>query len=330
MATPFKEPAFKPTATGFKAWSTTKKVLIIGGVILIIALGVGLGVGLGLGLNKGEDKEEPGERPPIDHPPSADWKGWQPKVNTTWQIELRYPLKDTSYDAEVYDIDLYDNPKSMIKELQGMGRKVICYFSAGTMENWRDDKDEFEKEDLGNTLEDWPNERWVDQNSENVREIMAKRLDLAREKGCDGVDPDNIDAYDNDNGLGLTEEDATDYVTFFAGQAQARNLSIGLKNAGAIIPKVLPYMQWSVNEECAEYDECDVYDAFTEAGKPVFHIEYPKGQDTNNNNTLSAKKIAYACDAPGTRNFSTIIKNMVLDDWFQLCNGKTSVQLDKE
>jgi hypothetical protein len=34
---------------------------------------------------------------------------------------------------------------------------------------------------------------------------MSSRLDMAQQKGCDGVDPDNIDAYGNENGLGLTE-----------------------------------------------------------------------------------------------------------------------------
>ena len=40
--------------------------------------------------------------------------------------------------------------------------------------------------------------------SDNVRKIMQARLDVAKEKGCDGVDPDNVDGYDNENGLDLT------------------------------------------------------------------------------------------------------------------------------
>lgn len=37
---------------------------------------------------------------------------------------------------------------------------------------------------------------------------MLARLDRAQTLGCDGVDPDNVDAYNNDNGLNLTENDA--------------------------------------------------------------------------------------------------------------------------
>ena len=68
-------------------------------------------------------------------------------------------------------------------------------------------------------------------------------------KGCDGVDPDNIDAYDNDNGLGLAQADAVNYVSFLADAAHARNLSIGLKNGGAILGQVIGKMQWSINEQ---------------------------------------------------------------------------------
>jgi hypothetical protein len=41
----------------------------------------------------------------------------------------------------------------------------------------------------------WEKEKWLNLNSDNVRQIMAKRLELAAEKGCDAVDPDNMDAY---------------------------------------------------------------------------------------------------------------------------------------
>ena len=53
-------------------------------------------------------------------------------------------------------------------------------------------------------LAEWPDERWLDTRSGNVREIMRGRLQLARDKGCDGVEPDNVDGFDNNNGLGLT------------------------------------------------------------------------------------------------------------------------------
>ncbi|KAI9504001.1 glycoside hydrolase superfamily, partial [Coemansia spiralis] len=244
---------------------------------------------------------------------------WQPSAGTSWQIELSDELTNTSVNADVYDIDLFINSASTISSLHSAGRKVICYFSAGSYENWRPDKDEFKAADLGKTLDGWPNEKWVNVTSPNVRSIMSKRLDLAKQKGCDGVDPDNVDGYDNKNGLGLTQDSAIDYVNWLASEAHARGLSIGLKNAGAIIDSVIDNMQWSVNEQCVQYNECDTYAVFTDKNKPVFHIEYPKGDDTNNNNDVTAAQKQKACAFSTSAKFSTVIKNMNLDSWIETC-----------
>ncbi|KAJ2395208.1 hypothetical protein GGI23_004389 [Coemansia sp. RSA 2559] len=245
---------------------------------------------------------------------------WQPAVGASWQIVLSRALSDTSVDAEVYDIDLFDNTAATISSLHSAGRKVICYFSAGTYENWRPDQSDFLASDMGNELDGWPGEKWLDVTSANVRTIMQKRLDMAKAKGCDGVDPDNVDGYDNDNGLGLTQSNAIDFVNWLAGEAHSRGMSVGLKNAGGIIASVIDNMQWSVNEQCAQYNECDTYAAFPDKGKPVFHIEYPKGDNTNNSNDVSASQLKKACVFNGSARFSTLIKNMNLDSWFQLCS----------
>ncbi|KAJ5555298.1 hypothetical protein N7535_007737 [Penicillium sp. DV-2018c] len=302
------------TKTGWWGWSTKKKVLIIGTiVVVIIALGVGLGAGLGIGLKgSGDDDEEP------TGPVNTTVK-WQPEVGTKWQIVLKTDNLDTSVDAPVYDIDLFDNDKSTIADLKAEGRKVICYFSAGTYEDWRDDADEFDKADLGKNLDEWPGEKWLNVKSAKVRKIMQARLDVAVEKGCDGVDPDNIDGYDNDNGLGLTKAMAISYVNWLASQSHSRGLSVGLKNGGAIIPSVIENMQWCVNEQCAQYDECDTYAAFVDADKPVFQIEYPKGETTNNNKAVSTQQLSTACSAHKSGNFSTVVKNMQLDNWVEYC-----------
>ncbi|KAJ5965944.1 hypothetical protein N7481_012658 [Penicillium waksmanii] len=314
---------------GWWAWSTKKKVLLFSALgLIIVAIGVGLGVGLGIGLNHGSDDgndEGSGSGSGSGSGGNDTSSGnttvkWQPAVGVKWQIELLYPLNNTKIDADVYDIDLFDNPKSTISSLQAMNRKVICYFSAGTYENWRSDADDFTSSDKGSNLDDWPGERWLDTNSKNVRKIMQTRLDLAKDKGCDGVDPDNIDAYDNSNGLKLTQDDAIDFVNWLAGQAHSRGLSVGLKNGGAIIGSVIKNMQWSVNEQCAQYTECDTYAAFTDAKKPVFHIEYPKGDDTNNDDEVTTKQKSSSCDADSASDFSTVIKNMDLDNWVEYCS----------
>ena len=101
----------------------------------------------------------------------------------------KMPLPPT--DAAVWDIDLFDNQASTIQTLKAAGKIVVCYFSAGTWEDWRDDAKDFPAGDLGKVLPEWPNEKWIRTGSTKVRDIMAKRIKIAAEKGCDAIDPDN-------------------------------------------------------------------------------------------------------------------------------------------
>lgn len=198
---------------------------------------------------------------------------WRPAPGTTWQWQLSGAI-DASFDAQMYDIDLFDAPVETIDGLRSAGRIVICYFSAGSYEDWRDDAGEFPAEALGNDLDGWEGERWLDVRDETVRDIMLARLDVALDKGCDGVEPDNVDGYDNDNGLGLTATDQLDFNRFIADAAHARGLSVGLKNDLGQLDELADDFDWALNEECHAYDECAAYDEFLAAGKAVFNAEY--------------------------------------------------------
>jgi hypothetical protein len=94
-------------------------------------------------------------------------------------------------DAPVWDVDLFDNDAATIKALKASGKIVICYFSAGTWEDWRDDAKDFPAADLGKVLPEWPNEKWIRTGSTKIRDIMAKRIKIGADKGCDAIDPDN-------------------------------------------------------------------------------------------------------------------------------------------
>lgn len=79
----------------------------------------------------------------------GDW--YRPSVFVTWQWQLSGDL-NTAYDVEIYDIDLFDTPVSQIQAIQALDKRVICYFSAGSYENWRPDAEEFNTGDYANTL----------------------------------------------------------------------------------------------------------------------------------------------------------------------------------
>jgi hypothetical protein len=237
---------------------------------------------------------------------------WAPAPGTTWQWQLQGEIA-TSVDVVAYDIDLFDTPESTIDTLHAQGRIVICYFSAGSLEEGRPDKDQFAEEDAGEQLENWPDERWLDILSPNVRRIMVRRLDLAVAKGCDGVEPDNVDAYDNERGFELTEADQLDYNRFLADEAHARGLSVGLKNALGLVVALEPSFDWALNEECVAFDECDALAPFLAARKAVFHVEYV--DDEADGEALRNE----VCADPTVPGFSTLIKTPDLDAWRLAC-----------
>jgi hypothetical protein len=198
---------------------------------------------------------------------------WKPGVNATWTWQLQGTLK-TSYNVNVYDIDLFDTSVQTIAQLKAAGRRVVCYFSAGTSEDWRADYSRFQATDMGSPLGDWPGERWLDTRSVNVRAVMVSRLELARSKGCDGVEPDNVDAFINNPGLPLTADTQLDYNKFLASAAHGRGLAIGLKNDVGQLAELEPHFDFALNEQCNVYNECGGYAVFTNKNKPVFNAEY--------------------------------------------------------
>jgi hypothetical protein len=120
---------------------------------------------------------------------------WQPEFGSKWQIVLSSVVdinKIVQDDVNVYDVDLADTPKETIQGLKDMGKKVICYFSAGTSEDWRVDYSSFLPDDKLSCMGDWKGERWLDVSKPHVFEVMKKRIQIASEKGCDAIDPDNM------------------------------------------------------------------------------------------------------------------------------------------
>jgi hypothetical protein len=119
---------------------------------------------------------------------------WQPAVGAKWQIDISNdqltPQGLQPSDAEIWDVDLFTTPASSIASYKAAGKKVICYFSAGTSEDWRPDFGSFTGADQGAGLPDWPGEKWLDLRSDNVWQVQQKRIEMAAQNGCDGIDPD--------------------------------------------------------------------------------------------------------------------------------------------
>lgn len=241
-------------------------------------------------------------------PDQPTW--WQPAPGITWQWQLDGEEVDTSVDVDMYDVDLFDTNSAVVDALHAQGRKVVCYLSAGSWENWRPDAGDFPEDVIGNDYDGWPGEKWLDiRQIEVLAPILRARLDLCAAKGFDGVEPDNIDGHTNDTGFPLTRADQIAFNIWLAEEAHSRGLSIGLKNTPQLVGELLPYFDWALTEDCFAEGWCAAMSPFIAAGKAVFAAEY----------TDSGIALQKACSQARALGFSLIYKRRQLDAWRQAC-----------
>jgi len=199
---------------------------------------------------------------------------YQPAPNVSWQWQLSGNL-NSSYDVEIYDIDLEFTKAEEIEQLHQKGSKVICYFNGGAYEPYRQDSNQFPPEILGSIMEGWKDEKWLDiSNLNTLKPIMEARLNLAVEKNCDGVEPDNMDGYQNNSGFNLSYQDQITYNKWMTEAAHQRGLSIALKNDLEQVADLVDHFDFAINEECFQYQECDLLKPFIEQNKAVLQTEY--------------------------------------------------------
>jgi hypothetical protein len=232
---------------------------------------------------------------------------WQPTRGVSWQWQLDGEPIDLSVEAEVYDVDLFETPAATVQELHDRGRRVICYFTAGSWEPYRPDSGDFPEEILGGPVEGWPDERWIDVRRLDVlRPLLAARFDRCAEKGFDGVEPDWLDNHVQDTGFPVTAEDQLAFNRMLAELAHERDLAIGLKNDLDQVAELADLFDFAVVEQCAEFDECDRLTPFLDRDKPVFHAEYDLPTSA-------------FCAESRRLGLSSIRKRVELDAWRETC-----------
>jgi Glycoside-hydrolase family GH114 len=227
---------------------------------------------------------------------------WRPKPGTSWQWQLSGKL-DSSFDVAVYDIDMFNTTQAQIGMLHASGRKVICYIDTA-YEPDRPDSKQLEPY-RGNPIDGWPGQYWLDVRAPAVLEVMQARIELARSKGCDAIEADDVDARSNDPGFPIRAADQQAFIRGLADAAHTRGLAFGLKNDLEEIDALIEVSDFAINEECFAYDECDVLSAFVRAGKAVFQVEY-------SDDDLDGKA-AEICPEANRLNFDTLIKHLDLD-----------------
>jgi len=235
---------------------------------------------------------------------AAGW--WSPPIRSTLQIQFSGLPVDRTVPASVYDLDAFDTGAATLSSLHAAGRHVVCYVDAGTWEKWRPDAARYAKTVRGKS-NGWPGEKWLDiRRLDVLGPIVGARVDLCAAKGFDAVEFDNVDGYANKTGFKLTAADQLAFDTWLAHAAHARGLGVGLKNDLDQIPDLASSFDFAIDEECAQYKECDALTPFVSAGKPVFEIEYKLARSA-------------FCPRAAALGFAAMRKHLSLDAWREAC-----------
>lgn len=305
--------------------SRRMRLFIIAVTVVILALVIGLAAGLVSRRDTNADESSKFE----PNKPLA--RGlWEPNAGDSWEYQTRNRLKSKAQldvrnmernpsGAAVFDIDLFQNDKELINELHANGTRVICSFSAGTVEIWRPDASYFPAHAQGRAQADHLGARWLNIKDATVQQLMRKRIDLAVHKDCDAVDPTNVDAYQI--AAKICQDDAVAYVKMLAEHAHSKNLAFGLRNAPDIAGRLMEDIDFSVCESCSRTKDCEAYQKFIDAGKPVFHVEYANETASRLGETPK-EMLDSICNVKGSEGFSTIVKRHNQDEWVVDCAGR--------
>lgn len=236
---------------------------------------------------------------------------WIPAAGDSYQIQYSGKL-DTGVAADVYDLDMFDTPASVVSTLHDLGRHVVCYVDVGTWENWRPDAKDFPKSVLGKKDGHWKGERWLDVRATSILEpIMAHRLDLCKKKGFDGVDPDNLDGYQNGTGFPISYREQLAYDTWVAKAAHDRGLTAAQKGDDGQVRDLVKVFDYAVVEQCFAQGWCKKFNVYSGNNRLVVDVEYYKNE---------ARFQQKNCPEAFQNGDTAILKRLQLTAWIVTCN----------
>lgn len=202
---------------------------------------------------------------------SAGGGPYVPPANVSWFAQLD-GAPDLTRDVDLFYLDADQADPAELASLRAQGKHVLCYLSGGSLEAFRDDAQDFPASVVGNTLERYPNERWLDVRSETVRTLMARRVEALAALGCDGIPPSSLAVHGADTGFSLTLNDALDYARFLAERIHAAGMSAGLTGSMALTQELWPTFDFGLAIGCVPGSGCSEYAPFAQAKKPVLYV----------------------------------------------------------
>jgi hypothetical protein len=255
----------------------------------------------------------PNATPALPGTASSGDARWIPTAGASYQIQYDGKL-DLGVPAKIYDLDMFDTKASVVAELHKMGRRAMCYISVGTWERWRRDAHEFPRSVLGKPDGNWKGERWLDIRKTSILEpIMAQRLDLCKKKGFDGVDPDNLDGYENKTGFPLTYQEQLTYDTWVANAAHDRGLTADQKGDNDQVKDLVKVYDFAVVEQCYAQHWCKSFDLYTNANRLVVDVEYYQSQQ---------RFLDGNCAEASKNHDTAMLKKLQLTAWILTCKTR--------
>ncbi|KAJ6780070.1 hypothetical protein PWT90_00999 [Aphanocladium album] len=195
-----------------------------------------------------------------------------------------------------------NNSRHIVEGLHDLGKTVICYMNLGavqpedcdfktwyTSNKWMGpwyydanfNKNASKEENDANLY----CERYVDFTDPTIRNLMKERMKIARDAGCDGVDPDNIDISGIKWGNGRNPpspksvfEALTDlaaYAHSMTSTYKGYKFMIGQKNAPEMAKDLAAKFDFAVLERGLEKNFAQEFFPYFNLKKPVIDIEYP-------------------------------------------------------
>ena len=220
--------------------------------------------------------------------------------------------------------------------------KIICQFGTGSIDLAEPDAKKFPGFEASPPDDPTPpktgsvigwsttlpaNRRWLDVRTAGaalVKPLLAKRMELAKTIGCDGVLPDNNDMFRlvMNNGSGapgsgtgfvvpapITITEEQNWYETMAGVAHAAVLSVGARgDFESFAGFTAPLFDFEIADRCGELGNCDFTREFANTHKAVLGLEYVLDSDGN------AQNVGTTCGGEGTGNTTVngIVKDVAL------------------
>jgi endo-alpha-1,4-polygalactosaminidase (GH114 family) len=240
---------------------------------------------------------------------------YHPQIGDTfeWRLDSIGLNEVNRYSCKIIDIDAFSATKELVDAFHARGIKVIAYLSVGTIENYRPDAHLLPAEIIGNIYPDWPDERFLNiREIEKMKPFITSRFDMIKEKGFDGIEPDNTDGYWENNGFNLTMNDTQQFCLWLIAEAHSRGLSIGQKNTEELVPLLHKKFDWALTEDIFNTNTQNDYSPYISVNKPVFSAEYT--------DVMSISEFSAVCQKAKTLKYFAFLKDRDLTQWKYECN----------